>query len=663
MAERDDQQIPDAEATDEDDLVDEELLAEFLAEWDDHVRVCEQALLELESDPEDRPALDAVFRAFHSIKGAAGFLGQEDLRDLAHRVENLFDRARRNEIRMTGPAADVALAAVDAVRWYIRHLRGESDDGRTQPPGLERLLDAIEDPSGWSPPDGPVGSGDAGRAGDADSPPAAATADDGAASAEHSGVEPAGASADDAEPEGGSPVARDAAPSSAGPGTPPGVSAPRAPGGPGAAGPRAATGADETVRVRVDRLDTLVNRVGELVLAQSMLAQSPAFGRLRDPVVDQAMGLLGRVSRELQDLAMSMRMVPLDATFSRMRRVVRDLVRRIDRRVQLVVRGADTEIDRGMVELVLDPLVHVLRNAVDHGIEPPAERRAAGKPEVGRITLEACHADGEVVITVTDDGRGVDTDRVLARARERGLLPEGHTPTHTEILELLFSPGFSTAEQVSDVSGRGVGMDVVRRNIEAAHGRIEIESERGAGSTVRLRLPLTMAIVDGMILRVGTQRYVMPTQVVDRVVHPAPGQIRAVPGRGEVLHVQDELMPLVRMHEVFGIHGAERDAGRAVAVVTTGSSGRTAILVDDLLGKHQVVIKPLSRCLQRSRGIAGAAILADGRVGLVVDPEGIRRESQRRRRARAAAPRPRDPAATAPGCGPSRLQPEECPVP
>jgi two-component system chemotaxis sensor kinase CheA len=349
---------------------------------------------------------------------------------------------------------------------------------------------------------------------------------------------------------------------------------------------------------------------------------------VQDPTVLDTGGELGtkvarasKILRDLQDLSTSMRMVPLKPAFLKVSRVVRDVSRRSGKQVEFVQLGEDTEIDRSMVDILADPLIHMVRNSVDHGIESAAERRAAGKPESGTVQLKAFQASGRVVVEISDDGKGLDRERILAKARDRRLVDGERNLSDAEVFALIFEPGFSTAEKVTDISGRGVGMDVVRRSVDSLRGRIEVTSEPGQGTTFSIQLPLTLAITDGMLVRVGTQRYILPTTRIQTCFRPAPADITRVLGRGEMVRLHEDLFPLVRLHRINGVEGAEEDPTKALVVVAGEASRRVALLVDELVGQQQFVVKALTGLASRVPGVSGGSVLGDGTVGLILDPD------------------------------------------
>lgn len=384
--------------------------------------------------------------------------------------------------------------------------------------------------------------------------------------------------------------------------------------------PASAASTDRSsIRVGVDKVDQMINLVGELVITQAMLT---AAAEKVDPVVFERLlnGLaqLERNTRDLQESVMSIRMMPISVVFSRFPRVVRDLSQKLGKSVELKMIGESTELDKGLIERITDPLTHLVRNSLDHGIELPDARLEAGKSPTGTITLKAYHQSGNIVIEVGDDGGGLRRDRILAKARERGL-PVHDNMTDQDAWQLIFEPGFSTADQVTEVSGRGVGMDVVKRNIAAMGGRVEIESMTGIGTRITVRLPLTLAILDGMSVGVGTETYILPLNHVVESLQPQAGQIRTISGTERVIQVRGEYLPVVALHEIFNCAGAEHDFERGIMVVLEADGAKSALFVDALLGQHQVVIKNLEANFRRVPGISGATIMGDGRVALILD--------------------------------------------
>ncbi len=386
---------------------------------------------------------------------------------------------------------------------------------------------------------------------------------------------------------------------------------------PGAFGRRGAE-AESSIRVGVTKVDQLINQVGELVITQSMLAQMA--GTL-DPVLFENFhrGLLQleRNTRDLQQNVMSIRLVPISMVFSRFPRIVRDLAAKLGKQVELHTIGESTELDKGLIEKIADPLTHLVRNCLDHGLESPEARLAAGKNPVGAITLRASQVGGRIVIDVIDDGAGLSREKILRKAAERGI-PTGDTMTDEEVWQLIFAPGFSTAETVTDISGRGVGMDVVLRNVQALSGRVQISSEQGAGTRITISLPLTLAILDGLSVAVGGEKFIIPLNAIIESLQPKPEELKSVNGK-QVVHVRGEYLPLLPLHELFNLQSAVTEAENGIVVLVDVEGEKAALLVDALLDEHQVVIKSLEDNYRRVEGTAGATILGDGRVALILD--------------------------------------------
>jgi two-component system chemotaxis sensor kinase CheA len=409
------------------------------------------------------------------------------------------------------------------------------------------------------------------------------------------------------------------------PGAEPPAAAVRAP---ASAGKAAAALESTTLRVSVEKVDQLINLVGELVITQAMLAQN---SKHIDAALYQQLvaGLadLDRNTRDLQESVMSIRMIPMSTVFSRFPRMLRDLAAKLGKKVEFVTQGEATELDKGLVEKITDPLTHLVRNSCDHGIELPAERLAKGKPEHGTITLAASHQGGSILIEVRDDGKGLSRPKLIAKARERGLdAPD--SMTDAEVWALIFAPGFSTAEIVTDVSGRGVGMDVVKKNITALGGTVEIDSAEGYGMSVKVRLPLTLAIMDGMSVGVGDEVYILPLMAVVESFQVQPGLVKTIGGSGRVIEVRDEYMPVLDLEEVFQVPRADFDSAGGIIVVAEAEGGRVALRVDSLLGQQQIVVKNLEANYRRVDDISGATIMGDGRVALILDVGGLVRRSR-----------------------------------
>ena len=591
------------------DEPDVELLAEFITENNELIEMAEGALLALEENPDDDEAINTVFRAFHTIKGTSAFLGLEPMSVLAHRAETLLSRVRDKEIAYGRSEANLSLRSIDVLKDLMAGLEsalagGDAERPRDYLPLMDELVVAgsAEAVPTATQPATPV---DTTAAVEPPQPAAASEPPNAAAAAD-----PDDTQQPDAE------TAPEAMPSP----QPATVSA-----DPPAAPKRMAspTTVEPTVRVQTGRLDHLVDMVGELVIAQSILAQDAAVLQGADHGLIQKVTHLSKIVRDLQALSMSLRMIPIKATFKRMNRLVRDLTQKFDKQVQLIVEGEDTEIDRNMVDVLADPLVHMIRNALDHGIETPEERRRAGKPPLGTVRLKACHASGYIVVSMEDDGRGIDREVIVRKAIEKGLIESDRGMSDSDVFSLIFEPGFSTAAAVTAVSGRGVGMDVVRKSVEQLHGRIVIDSKLGQGTTVSILLPITLAISDGMLVRVGEQRYIIPTSNILRSLRPTRTEIKRVAGEGEMVVMREGLLPMYRLSELFEIPDAENDPTRALLVIISDQEDHYGLLVDELLGQQQIVVKSLGAGLGRTPGISGGAILGDGMVGLILDVRGL----------------------------------------
>ncbi len=584
----------------------QELLTEFHSEALDHLQQIEAALLTLDAAPDDRDALNSLFRSFHTLKGVSGFLHLTPMHTLAHEVESLLDLARTGKLRLTPVIITVILQSRDAVQEMVGQItlaleRGQLPD-RVIPVGhLIRQVQSLATAGAGSAPAelAPVVAFTATAEPTFSLAPTATQPSDVSEEATHGTAAPAAPAASS------SPAASTAPANNAG------------------AAPIAAPTAASTVRVNTEKLDSLMDMVGELVIVQSQLQESARGVDGETSPLARNLAQLNRITKELQHTAMSLRMIPIKPTFQRMERLVRDLSREFGKKIAFHTAGEETEIDRTVTEEIADPLVHMVRNALDHGLELPVDRVKTGKPEVGNVTLRAFHEGSSLVIELSDDGRGINAEKVLKKARQQGLVGAEETLTDSEIYQLIFQPGFSTAEKVTAVSGRGVGMDVVKRNIEKLRGSIHIESTPGQGSTFRIRLPLTTAIIDGLLVRVGGDRFILPSTTVQVALRPAASALATVQGQGEVIDHRGKLLPLQRLHRRFAIGGAVENPLEGIVVVVENGSRPYALLVDELLNKQEVVVKNLGSFLQQLPGVAGGAILGDGNIALILDPSSL----------------------------------------
>jgi two-component system chemotaxis sensor kinase CheA len=378
-----------------------------------------------------------------------------------------------------------------------------------------------------------------------------------------------------------------------------------------------------SVKVDTEKLDYLVEMVGELVIAQSLIQHDPDLAALHNPKLLRNVAHLGRITADVQHVAMAMRMIPIRQLFGRMARLVRDLARKSGKQADLVLTGEDTELDRDMVEELSDPLMHMIRNSMDHGAEMPDVRIAHGKSPVARLELKAYHKGGFINIEISDDGQGLMRDKILAKAKQRGMISAGEHLSDQEIFKFIFEPGFSTADKITDVSGRGVGMDVVRKHVAKLRGRIDITSVAGKGTTFVIKLPLTMAIIEGLVVGVGEQRYILPIFMVKEMFRPKTEALFTVPEGGEMVMVRGSLLPILRLYKRFGVVPTSEDPTESVLIVVEGGRKNFCVQVDQLIGKQEVVMKSLGETFRNVTGVAGGSILGDGRVGLILDVEGL----------------------------------------
>lgn len=538
------------------------MIGDFIGEAREHLQMIEQELLLLEQSPQNPEPIHAIFRSFHTIKGLAGIFNLGSTRDLAHEVETLLDLVRNGALPATPSLVDVVLACADRLGVIVDCLDEDRSGVSVVLPDNGELLERLRNE--MMPPDEDV--------------VASVVSESGGGAAEFAEV---------------------------------------------AASKRRGESANAHVKVETSKLDYLVDMVGELVIAQSLVQQDPSVIQLGEPRLGRSLSQLGRITTDLQKIAMSLRVVPIRQTFQRMQRAFRDLVKKSGKLAELELVGEDSELDRSIVEQLADPLMHMIRNSVDHGLEAPGEREKTGKSGPGKVRLVASHQSGNVQIEVSDDGRGLNRSKILKKAIERGLIAEDANLPVDKILELIFEPGFSTADQISDVSGRGVGMDVVKKQIQKLRGRIEIRSEPGVGTTFLLRFPLTLAIIDGLTVKVAGQRYILPLHCVHEIFRPVADSIYRVSGNQEVVMVRERVVPLLRLYQMLDRTPASTDPYDGILIAAELEGRRYCLLVDELLGKQEVVIKSLGEYLGTMPGVSGAAIMGDGCVGLILDLEGM----------------------------------------
>jgi len=585
------------------DMDDQELLTEFYTEAQEHLENIESSLLEVEADPSNKDEMNSVFRAFHTIKGVSGFLNLVPINRLAHEVETLLDHARNGKVAIEADVVTVVLKGRDRVQLLVNQVSETLESGK-KPEEVIPVSDLIRETievtdialakmNGEEVPERKS----------VDSSPAADVGEEADTGGEDASAESGerGFFAKTSEPE----TAK--------------ASAPSAPESDNSSAGSKSNGGG-SIRVNTLKLDNLMDMVGELVIVQSQLQESSRSEVLDNSPMQRNLGQLSRITKDLQHTSMSLRMIPIKQTFQKMGRIVRDVTAKNGKKVLYQISGEDTELDRNVVEKIGDPLIHMIRNAVDHGVETVEQRIAAGKPEQGVVMLKAYHQGSNIVIELSDDGRGMDHEKLLAKAQQKGLVSPEQNFTKEEIFQFIFLPGFSTAEKITDISGRGVGMDVVRKNIENLRGTVEISSTLGKGSIFRIKLPLTMAIIDGLVVKVGPDKFILPTTSVKVAVRPEGDQINTFRGQAEALELRGKTIPFVRLSDVFGIESDSQDATDGIIVIIESGARPFGILVDDMVSKQEVVIKSLGTLMQGIRGIAGGAILGDGTIALILDP-------------------------------------------
>jgi len=558
------------------DEFDADLLNEFIVESMECSNMAESAILDWEKDPNNQELLNTIFRGFHTIKGTSSFINLDCVKDVAHKAESMLVRVRDGQESFTRGHADLSLKSLDMTKSILERMKTSGPGQQIELPlGYEELLDALKNFIS--------GTRDS-QVNDLSPEPAVKQE-----SREKLARKDGEASADQF-------LAASQVPDQI---------------------------VESTVRVKIDRLDKLLDTVGELVIAQTMVGQDELIVNGIHHELGKKISHADKIVRELQDLSMILRMVPLKGTFQKMARLARDLSQKNGKRVNFTVEGEDIEIDRNMVDMVADPLVHLIRNAVDHGIETPEERRRLGKSEDAWIYLTAGHVGSSIMLTVWDDGRGLSRQKIVDKAISRGLIDSAERMTDQEVWQMIFQPGFSTAEQVTEVSGRGVGLDVVCQAVDALRGRIEVQSSEGQGCAFIMRMPLTMAITDGMVVRVGSQRYILPIANIQKAVRPVEADVHTVNQRAEMLDFRGDLLPVFRLHRLFDIMDAQTELTLGLLVVIGEGQQRCALFVDDLLSQTQVVTKLLGKGINKVQGVAGGAIMSDGTVGLILDTAGI----------------------------------------
>lgn len=550
---------------------DPELVQGFIEEGTQNLQMIENGLLALESDKSDLKLIDEIFRPFHTIKGVAGFLNLTEINSFCHGFESLLDDARKGDLKVTDALTDAVFGAIDALRTMVEAIDQARSTNTYIPHGIDldyynhnlnllRLNVLNEDT-------------------EVAIAPSKNKSNNSSASVEQAGPKNLTIKVDEASK----------------------------------------SKSETSVRVSTDKMDILLDLVGELVLTQNMVTSNDSIKRADDKRLLQDIGQLKRITTALQDLSMSLRMVPIKELFQKMNRIVRDLSRKSGKKIRLEYAGEETEIDRNMVDELYEPMVHMIRNNCDHGIEMPDERAMAGKDETGTVFLNAYYRGGLVIIEIADDGKGIDAKKIKSIAIDRGICSPNDDLTEKEIVHFIFHAGFSTAKEITDVSGRGVGMDVVRRAIEKLRGSIDVQTEVGKGTTMSIHLPLTLAIIDGVIVRVGNERFIIPTTSIKESLICPEKAYSKIAGRGETVLIRNKVIPLLRLDSVFDIEGGVQHPKEGTLMIVESDGKEAAVPINEMLDKQEIVIKSLGEGLNKIKGISGGAIMSDGRVGLIVD--------------------------------------------
>jgi len=583
--------------------MDIDLLSDFVSEVQEHLDTIDHRLLVLENDPEDKENLNAVFRVFHTIKGAAGFLALDEISKLAHITENLLDRARKGELQLSGGRIDIFFEAVDEMKRLVLTIHDAIAAGSASYPSsptLEPLINRLQSVASGRQQVLSMGAGQLIRQLSSQSQPNELQHEINTRIPEElddSFLNLTSESIDQQE------HAADANMNTV---------------------IQQSVKMRESIKVDSEKLDRLIDAIGEMVIIESMIKQDSGLSTITSSGLLRNISQMDKITRELQQLAMSLRMIPVKATFQKMARVVRDLAKKSGKKIEFISSGEDAMLDKSVVDRIGDPLIHLVRNSVDHGIESSSALRLAdGKNALGKIELNAFHKGGNINIEIKDDGNGLDKQAILEKAKERGLIRDGQVLSDRELFNFIFLPGFSTAHKVTDVSGRGVGMDVVKRAIDDLRGNVDIISEAGIGTTFSLRLPLTLAIIDGMIVRIGSERYIIPTLSIVEAVRPEHESITVLVNRGEMITIRDKIIPLFRLAKLFRIENSRQDPEEGIVIVVEDSGKMAGILVDELLGQQSIVIKSMGASMKGLQGVSGGSILSDGRVGIIIDVAGI----------------------------------------
>jgi two-component system chemotaxis sensor kinase CheA len=568
------------------DDLDKEMKISFIDEARQLLEAAEQCFLDLESTRGNGDVLENIFRLAHNMKGTSRAVGFGEVAEFTHNLENLLLRLKEGKLSVDDETVNLLLECNDHLKMMVDTLSIDMDAKFDSRELSGKIMTKLEG--------GSIGTGSMTKASHHFELDSGVEITEQTPVVEYSEPIPEPSNNEAQVPPAGD---------SGGKKPPPGGQ----------------SQVEESIRVSVNRLEKLSDFIGELVILQTVLNQHRA--EIASPLLQKTVQQLSKISKEIQDISMSLRMIPLKQTFAKLQRIVRDTSKALDKEVELHLEGEGTEVDKTVLEQVSDPLVHIIRNAIDHGIESTAERLQVGKSKEGHVLIRAFHQGNNLVIEVTDDGRGLNPRKIMKKAVQKGIVSEGTQLSDYDAIQLIFEPGFSTKDQVSEISGRGVGLDVVKTNVERLGGQVQLDSEAGHGSCFRILLPLTLAIIDGMVVRSGDERYVVPIANVQETVQPKREDVNVVSGRGEVLNIRDTTIPLVRLSTILRSSNSQgnREAWQCIAIIANSRRQPFAILVDDILRQQQIVIKKLGAEIRIQKGLAGSAILGDGKPALILD--------------------------------------------
>lgn len=591
---------PEEDPFDMSSLISDEMLEQYLTSAADLIETIEKNLFDLEKDPKNANLIAETFGAVHSVKGNSGFMGFSEIEEIAMDMETVLDAVRSNALDLDSNIVTILLSNTETIQKRLDSIAANNKNAAAEE---EPAPDPVAAPApAPTPTPAPVAT-----------TPAPAPAPASAPKVEAPAPEPASAPKPAPAPKAEAPKPAPAAPKK--PNVPAGLSTPQ----------------KKEIRVDATKIDKLFALVGELITIESMVTNSPDLAGLELTTFSKSANMLNKICRELQETAMSIRMMPLEGTFNKMKRLVRDVSIKMNKKIELQIFGSQTEMDKNVIDEIGDPLMHIMRNSIDHGIEAPEVRVEKGKTEYGTVTLGARYEGNEILISVEDDGNGISRDAVLRKAEEKGLLkvpPE--QISDKEVFAMIFEPGFSTAKEVTDISGRGVGMDVVRKNIEKLRGTIDVASTMGKGSKFTLRIPLTLAIIESMVIRIGDSLYALPILSLRESIRPSADMVNITMDGLEVVNVRQEILPIIRLHEEFQIEDSLTNINEGILLIVESKDNKVCLFADEIVGQQQAVVKGLSSYIGKVPGITGCMVTSDGSIGLILDIDGLIEMAQKK---------------------------------